>query len=378
MKIKFFAVLTSVLLFSTCSAPAAASDIPTLPNAFYGTLTLNGSPAPAGTTVEARGTGVRTGLPGNPIVTAETGHYGGADPLGNRLVVQGDITDGAVISFYVGGVLASETAVWHSGVATELNLNIGTAPVVLPAPAGGGGTAPAPTPTVNPVSTPVPSAVPGVLQLNGKVDDSGKFTAPVSVSSPSGEASLAIDAGTIGLMADRMPLAALSITPVASPPPLPTGSNAIGLMFDLGPNGAVFDKPVTITLKYDPSRLAAGASEAGLVIAWYNMANNSWVELQGTVDTVNKTISASVTHFTVFTVIEPVKKAAFVSPVVEKAPDVAKPAAAPPVPSPSNVPTGPTSLTSTQTINWWLILGILAGIFVVILVAWKLINRLRT
>jgi hypothetical protein len=81
--------------------------------------------------VEARGQGVRIGIEGNPIVTTEVGKYGSADPTGTKLVVQGDITDGAIITFYVNGVSTGQTAAWHSGDVTELNLAV-TITVVPP------------------------------------------------------------------------------------------------------------------------------------------------------------------------------------------------------------------------------------------------------
>lgn len=103
---------------------------PPLPHAFYGTVQINGREAPIGTKVEATGEGVLTGIAGNPIVTTKLGRYGSADPLGGKLVVQGNIVKGATITFYVNDVCAGQTATWHSGEVTQLNL---TASIVGPA-----------------------------------------------------------------------------------------------------------------------------------------------------------------------------------------------------------------------------------------------------
>jgi len=121
-KASIFIVLA--LFLAICAAPAYANDVPPLPHAFYGSVTINNSPAPVGTQVEARGEGVRTGIAGNPIVTTEVGKYGSADPLGPKLVVQGNIASGATITFYVNGVSTGQTAAWHSGETTELNLAV--------------------------------------------------------------------------------------------------------------------------------------------------------------------------------------------------------------------------------------------------------------
>jgi len=104
---------------------------PPLPHAFYGAVEINGNPAPIGTEVEARGEGVITGIEGNPIVTTEVGRYGsGADPLGQKLIVQGDIVEGTTLRFYVNDVVADQTAEWHSGEVTELDLTVTTAAAV--------------------------------------------------------------------------------------------------------------------------------------------------------------------------------------------------------------------------------------------------------
>lgn len=105
---------------------------PALPHAFYGTVLINGSPAPIGSKVEARGEGVRIGIQGNPIETEEVGKYGSADPLGAKLVVQGDIAEGTRLTFYVNGVRAKcrepstetwlDSYQWHSGEVTKFDL----------------------------------------------------------------------------------------------------------------------------------------------------------------------------------------------------------------------------------------------------------------
>ena len=122
MKLKAIIFLALVLLMAICATPVYA--IPALPHAFYGTLTIGGISAPVGTTVEARGTGVLTGIEGNPITTTVSGQYGSSDPLGDKLAVQGDIADGATITFYVNSSLANETATWHSTYTTQLNLTV--------------------------------------------------------------------------------------------------------------------------------------------------------------------------------------------------------------------------------------------------------------
>lgn len=117
-------MLGAMLASSVSIDIANSSSAPPLPHAFYGNLTINGSPAPIGTVVEARGEGVETGLAGNPIITTEVGRYGTPDPLGSKLVVQGYIDFGTTLDFYINGNKANETYSYSSGNITELDLTV--------------------------------------------------------------------------------------------------------------------------------------------------------------------------------------------------------------------------------------------------------------
>ena len=140
MKLKIVLLVLLGLLTMAGTTPVYANGVPSLPHAFYGDLTINNSPAPTGTTVEARGEGVITGIDieGNPIVTTEVGKYGSADSSVAKLIVQGDILDGTILTFYVNDVSTGQTAEWHSGEVTELDLSVTIAappPVAPPEPA---------------------------------------------------------------------------------------------------------------------------------------------------------------------------------------------------------------------------------------------------
>ena len=139
MRAKVTAFAAVAILLVLGATPVYGQEIPPLPHAFYGTVEINDSPAPAGTQVEARGGGVRTGIEGNPISTTAAGAYGSPDPMGSKLVVQGDILDGAIVTFYVNGVSTEQTAEWHSGEVTQLDLSVSIPTPPTPPPGGGGG-----------------------------------------------------------------------------------------------------------------------------------------------------------------------------------------------------------------------------------------------
>jgi hypothetical protein len=123
MKTKMVAFMLLAMLLALAVSPVYADEAPSLPHAFYGIVEINGSPAPVGTSVEARGDGVTTGVANNPIVTTDEGEYGGGeDPLAPKLIVQGSIAEGAMVTFYVDGFSTGQTAEWHSGAVTEVDL----------------------------------------------------------------------------------------------------------------------------------------------------------------------------------------------------------------------------------------------------------------
>jgi hypothetical protein len=120
-----------------CAIPAYA-DIPTLPHAFYGTLTIMGSPAPVGTVVTAEVNSVECGS----ITTTAAGQYGGSGAFDPKLNVTGEIDTGATISFKVNGSPTGSAYDYpfSPGAVTEHNLVV-TVPDTEP-----------PVVTINPLS----------------------------------------------------------------------------------------------------------------------------------------------------------------------------------------------------------------------------------
>ncbi|HPX74053.1 MAG TPA: PEGA domain-containing protein, partial [Methanoregulaceae archaeon] len=106
---------------------------PNLPHAFYGNVTIDGSPAPLQTTISVRVTGGIDAV--NYLVTTEEGIYGGRDEDAPKLIVQGIIENGAPVSFYIDGRRAevsdgSSGSTWQmtypfiAGAVTDLSLRI--------------------------------------------------------------------------------------------------------------------------------------------------------------------------------------------------------------------------------------------------------------
>ena len=167
---KKLAVSTGLaLLFVLCATPVYGA--PALPHAFYGTVQINGIPAPIGTSVEARGEGVLTGIPYNPTITTVSGIYGTTEFDKPRLLVQGDIQDGAIITFYVNNVSTGQTAPWHSGATTELPLTVTIVATPTATPTVTPTVTPTATLTVTPTITPTPTPISS--HVNGSIGASG-------------------------------------------------------------------------------------------------------------------------------------------------------------------------------------------------------------
>lgn len=66
---------------------------------------------------------------------------------------------------------------------------------------------------------------------------------------------------------------------------------------DFGPDGTQFDPPATMTVSYATANLR-NIKPANLTISWFNTATNQWVNIGGTVNQSTMTVSASISHFT--------------------------------------------------------------------------------
>lgn len=255
--------------------------------------------------------------------------------------------------------------------------------IVIQSSGGGGGGAGAPAPIVN---------------TTGDADVSsvfigGQFKAPVYVNSADGNAQVDIPAYTGAQTVDGSALTHITVTPISPPPAPPADASAVASTYDFGPSGLKFSTPVTITMKYDPSKIPPGTTP---YIAWYNTQTGQWEQL--TTLSINSsvnppTISALVSHFTAFSVFAPAP------------PPLPTPTATPsPTPSPSASVTSPpsTSVTPTvspsptlavttppattppatpqqpsPTINWGLIIGIILVVVVILILVMVLVVRKR-
>ena len=83
---------------------------------------------------------------------------------------------------------------------------------------------------------------------------------------------------------------------------LPAGTGTIpGAAVDLGPDGAAFDAPVDITIRFDPQQVPTGIAPETLRL--FRREERGWVSLASTYDPLNSTITAQTSHFSEYAVM---------------------------------------------------------------------------
>jgi len=238
---------------------------------------------------------------------------------------------------------------------------------------------------------PGPPYRPGVFDVSDIINEYGVFTESTSIEI--GRVDLTIPEDTTGLTEEGEPLSEINVTEMAEPPAPPEDTNIIGLTYDLGPDRATFQPPITITFTYDEADIPEGVDEEDLVIAIYDEDAGEWVVLEDvTVDPVTNTISASVSHFTAFTILAfiPAPPAPPAPPPAPPAPPpappvITAPVVPPPVPPVVTAPVVPPPVPVVPAPpappvappNWGLIGGIIAGCIVVGLLVYFFVWRKR-
>jgi len=144
-----------------------------------------------------------------------------------------------------------------------------------------------------------------ITDVSDVVTEEGAFKEEVVIGLEDGNAELIIEEGIVGQTEEGEPISEIWLFDVDKESlALSEDTVTIGAHIVLGPDGIIFDQPITLTTTYDPDDIPPRASEGNLVIALWDEAAGDWVELAGcTVDTVNNTISAPVDHFRRYTTI---------------------------------------------------------------------------
>jgi hypothetical protein len=156
------------------------------------------------------------------------------------------------------------------------------------------------------IPPPPPVVVPGVTSIAGSVDKNGILTSETKTLSADGKLTLILPQGTRFLAPDGTANTQVSMQPLeaAQQPAAPVDAKVIGLIYELGPTGSTFDPPVNLTFNYDESILTDGILSKDLKLAYWDETGEKWVNLDiDSIDTVNHTITAKISHFSKYAVL---------------------------------------------------------------------------
>ncbi len=153
--------------------------------------------------------------------------------------------------------------------------------------------------------------VAGLTSLLQSITQEGRFTEDVTAESGDRKVKLFIPKGTTGKNRMGSLLTSIRIEEATERPALPVNSKDIGLIYDIQPSGATFNPPVSLTFKYDASEIPQGVSENNLIVATWDGSNNKWVEMESIVQPESATVSAEISHLSLYTVIAHTRSASF-------------------------------------------------------------------
>jgi LPXTG-motif cell wall-anchored protein len=239
--------------------------------------------------------------------------------------------------------------------------------------------------------------------LRGSSSAEGVVWENIHLVSMDTKATLDIAYGTKCVNVNGYALTSVSITQVTSPDAAQSGVIIIGTVYELGPGGASFDPPVTLTIYYNEASLPANTQESDLSISIWDAGSRTYKSIDYEVDIGTNTITASISHFSRYTIIA----VPFVTPILKPTPaptqtikptptPTAVPAPAPspsptPVPTATQAPTTPAISTPSPALTtpvaalpieqtgtkWLLIFGFIGAVVVVGLLVYIFIRRRR-
>lgn len=137
-----------------------------------------------------------------------------------------------------------------------------------------------------------------VLGQGGSFDISsgGILESATTLSSADGNVQLILNANTTVTIQGQ----SLNVSTEAAPPAAPSSARLVSA-YNITPNDSTFSPAITLTLKYDAASLPQDVNESNLYVAFWN--GSAWSEVSSTVNTQDKSVSALITHFTIFAVL---------------------------------------------------------------------------
>jgi hypothetical protein len=127
----------------------------------------------------------------------------------------------------------------------------------------------------------------------------GEILEDISAMDADSQIELFIPKGTVVKNKYGQALVSLRITPQENQAAGP-GSIMIGQPFVIEPDGATFNGPATLIIRYSDSEVPAGFPVDKLYIALWDPATLTWIDLGGTVDAGAGTVSVEIDHLSTY------------------------------------------------------------------------------
>jgi hypothetical protein len=172
----------------------------------------------------------------------------------------------------------------------------GTPPTPTPSPIGAG----TGTLTAGAVQFPAAAKIPAAagsgteFDLSNKLDSQCILLKDLQLESADGAVALVLPKDVQLLTSDNHCLKQITLTPLQNPSAALGGLTTLDTNYQIGPEGANFNPPITMMFRYDPAKFPKDTKEENLTITTLDLVKNIWSALKSQVDQKNKTVSVNI------------------------------------------------------------------------------------
>ncbi len=130
------------------------------------------------------------------------------------------------------------------------------------------------------------------------------FTSETRVfTSPDDTIEIVVPGDTIALDGEGNPLSGIDFLALNGSSYPDENASIVGVPYHLAPDGATFDRPVSLTWSYVSDAIPEGLAEENLVLAIYDENDGKWQELEFDIDSGENVLTAYIDHFSTFALI---------------------------------------------------------------------------
>ena len=152
------------------------------------------------------------------------------------------------------------------------------------------------------------------------VNENWELKEGIQIASADNSISLSIAAGTQLLDKEGNPIKSIEVVVNQNSFPKPENAYIVGQVYDFKPDGATFNYPLKLNLKYFPNELQQGTNDAHIYVACYE--NNEWNMVRyKQLDVEKDLLTTKITHFCRYAIIAP-KQEVKITPSKTTAPTV--------------------------------------------------------